>query len=248
MTIPSVIACLALSVSAVVSYGKVTESFQQTYPLAAEGSISLRNINGNIEVTTWDRDEVAVEAVKSADDAERLARMRIEVNAKPDSLSIATKLDKPSWWKRWNSNNASVQYRLKVPQRLAETQLVGVNSSITVTGVTGRLQLETVNGRISTTGSTDEIAAKTVNGSANLGFISLPASGNILVSTVNGSCQVVVPENSHYQVETKALHGSVKLADARMTRDPGVEATSTPKSGPLITLKTVNGNVSITTQ
>ena len=42
------------------------EEFHQTYPLSAGGRISLENINGAVRVTAWDRNEVKVDAVKTA--------------------------------------------------------------------------------------------------------------------------------------------------------------------------------------
>ena len=45
---------------------KVTEKFSQTYPLDANGSIRLENVNGSVEIIAWDKNEVALEAEKSA--------------------------------------------------------------------------------------------------------------------------------------------------------------------------------------
>ncbi len=43
-----------------------TEEFHQTYPLSAEGRIERDNINGAVHISSWDRNEVKVDAVKYA--------------------------------------------------------------------------------------------------------------------------------------------------------------------------------------
>src|SRR5512143_559905 len=40
------------------------EKFERTVPLVANGSVSLHNIAGNIDVNSWGRGEVRIEAMK----------------------------------------------------------------------------------------------------------------------------------------------------------------------------------------
>jgi hypothetical protein len=46
--------------------GDVTEEFHQTYALSPNGRVELDNINGAVHISTWDQNEVKVDAVKSA--------------------------------------------------------------------------------------------------------------------------------------------------------------------------------------
>jgi hypothetical protein len=43
-----------------------SKEFNQTYPLTPGGTFELQNVNGTVDVQTWDRDEVEVRAVKTA--------------------------------------------------------------------------------------------------------------------------------------------------------------------------------------
>src|SRR5271165_5866616 len=72
------------------SPNNVTEEFHKTVALNANGRVSLENINGNVEITGWDRNEVQIDAVKSARDQERLNEARIEVETGGDSVKIHT--------------------------------------------------------------------------------------------------------------------------------------------------------------
>ena len=70
-----------------------TERFEQTYPLNANGRVSVSNVNGSITIETWERNEVKLEAVKTADSKERLAEVEIKIDAKADSFSVETDYD-----------------------------------------------------------------------------------------------------------------------------------------------------------
>ena len=69
---------------------EVREEFHQNYPLAANGRVSLENMNGNVKITVADVLEVQVNAVKRAYNRERLAEAKIEVTATADAIRIRT--------------------------------------------------------------------------------------------------------------------------------------------------------------
>ena len=58
---------LALAAHASDHSGALTEEFHQTYAITPDGRVELENINGSVHVSTWDRNEVKVDAVKYAD-------------------------------------------------------------------------------------------------------------------------------------------------------------------------------------
>jgi hypothetical protein len=84
-TIPT---CLLIALLATAASGAVTETISQTHPLAADGTIALSNVNGTISITAWDRNEVAIEAVKKAENAEDLARIQVKIDAQPTRLTV----------------------------------------------------------------------------------------------------------------------------------------------------------------
>src|SRR5258708_30954038 len=51
---------------------EVREEFHQTYPLSANGRVTVENLNGSVRIAVWDRNEVKVDAVKRAYRRERL--------------------------------------------------------------------------------------------------------------------------------------------------------------------------------
>src|SRR5215813_14878192 len=78
-----------------------TEEFHQTYPLSADGRVDIGNINGSVHVTGWDRNEVKVDAVKSAHSKERLDEAKVRVNATNSRVSIHTEYpERDHDWRR----------------------------------------------------------------------------------------------------------------------------------------------------
>jgi hypothetical protein len=61
-TIALLTSLLALTL---VARAAVTETFTQSYPLTPDGVIHLDNVNGDIEITAWDKPEVSLVAEKS---------------------------------------------------------------------------------------------------------------------------------------------------------------------------------------
>ena len=94
--------------------GKLTEEFHKVYPLSAQGRIQVDNLNGPVHISGWDRDEVKVDAVKSAWTKERLDEARIEINAEQSEISIHTEY--PGHDHTFNdddhNNPASVEYTI----------------------------------------------------------------------------------------------------------------------------------------
>ena len=84
----------ALRFSAAPGFGAATnrQTFEHSYPLAPGGSFLLENVNGSVQVEGWDRDEVEVEAVKTADtDGQDLERVKIDVDSAPGQVSVHTR-------------------------------------------------------------------------------------------------------------------------------------------------------------
>ena len=116
---------LALGAHASDHRGALTEEFHQTYPMTADGRVELSNINGDVHISSWDQNQVKVDAVKYADSKERLDEARIEVDSKSNSLSIRTRYPEhnQSWNRGSHDNPASVEYSLTVPREPSSTKL-----------------------------------------------------------------------------------------------------------------------------
>ena len=81
--------------------GTLTEEFHQTYAISADGRVELDNINGPVHISSWDRNEVKVDAIKYADTKERLDEAKIEVDSR-QGLTFRFKRKYPHHDQTWN--------------------------------------------------------------------------------------------------------------------------------------------------
>ena len=148
----AICALLALTLGAHASdhSGALTEEFHQTYAIAADGRVELDNINGDVHISTWDRNEVKVDAVKYAGTKERLDEARIEVDAGKNSVSISTKYPDHDHTFNWGSRNnpAGVEYTLTVPRNARLDEIKLVNGALDLTGAAGEVHASCVNGKL----------------------------------------------------------------------------------------------------
>ncbi len=209
LRLPSLLAAAALFVTA--ASAKVTENFSQTHPLAANGTVSVTNMNGNIDVIAWDKAEVSIEAEKSARDEDALKRIEIIVEANADHIAIKTKHHKAensSWFSR-NGDSGAVRYTIRVPAQLARLKIEAMNSNLTTENVHGNVKLETMNGRIRATGLTGDAELDTMNGRISASFDRLTGTQKVNVDTMNGQCELLVPPDASARVAASSMNGRV---------------------------------------
>ena len=190
-----------------------TERFEQTYPLSANGRVSVSNVNGSITITTWERNEVKVEAVKNADEKERLAEVEIRIDAQKDSLTIETDYDS---WKRdngsrnWkNYGRLTVEYRLTVPRNAVLNEIETVNGSVSISNSANMTKASTVNGQVTATNLRGTANLSTVNGTVEANFDELQSSSRISLNTVNGQVNLTIPSDANATVKADTVNGNI---------------------------------------
>ena len=152
--------------------GALTEEFHQTYALAPDGRIELDNINGAVHISSWDRNEVKVDAVKYADTKERLDEAKIEVDSGKDYLSIRTKYHDHDQTFNWGSHNnpAGVEYTLTVPRTARLDEIKLINGALDITGVSGEVRASCINGRLEARDLAGRAQLATINGHLDARF------------------------------------------------------------------------------
>jgi DUF4097 and DUF4098 domain-containing protein YvlB len=190
--------------------GSLTEEFHQTYTITPEGRVELSNINGDVHISSWDRNEVKVDAMKYADTKEQLDEARIEVDASKDSVSIRTKYPDHDHTFNWGSHNnpASVEYTVTVPRTVRLDEINLVNGALDVTGLTGEVRASCVNGRLEAKNLSGEAKLSTVNGRLDASFDQL-ASNSIELNSVNGGIGLTIPSDSNARIEANTVSGGI---------------------------------------
>ncbi len=223
----TLVALFAIGLMAAQSDKQVyQERFARTVPLAKEGSVSLSNIAGDIQVDTWNQPQVQIQAMKisrasTLELAQQNAQLvQIEVETVGNEVQIETKYPKSN-----NRNlNVSVEYVLMVPDRAAAS-INSVSGSIRATGLGGKVRLHTVSGSVDGQRLQGPTEAKSVSGEVSVvdtldSVICKSVSGSVRASNVGGETEAksvsgdVTVEMSRGSIEAEAMSGDVQIAEA----------------------------------
>ncbi|MDQ3473790.1 MAG: hypothetical protein M3447_08645, partial [Acidobacteriota bacterium] len=193
---------------------EIRQEFHQTYPFSATGRVSVENLNGEVRIAVWDRNDVQVDAVKRAYKQERIDEAKIEVNAGAEAIRIRTEY--PDWKQRFtddergrHNNPAIVDYSITVPRKARLESIDLVNGSLEINGVEGDVKASSVNGRVVARGLLGVAKLSTVNGGLEATFANLDSARPVSLNSVNGSVTVIIPSDANAVVRAGTVHGAI---------------------------------------
>ena len=222
-----------------------TETF--TEPFAAGELFDLRNINGRVVVTSWDRDEAEIVARKVGPSSTALEDIRIEVNRSSRGLQVRTRYPKRS--RMWGQRYGSVHYSIRLPES-ADLKISTVHGPVEVAEFAGELEAQTVNGPLRLTGHRGSVNAKTVNGRIECELESFGEGESHSLRTVNGRVQLTLGPEARGQVDARAINGRVimELADLEHLDTPTRrhKRVRVGDGGGECRVRTVNGTIHVT--
>jgi DUF4097 and DUF4098 domain-containing protein YvlB len=237
-----------------LAQSEVTQDFQQTYPMTADGRIQLENINGSVKVSTWDRAEVKVVAVKHAYKQERLDEAQIKIQAGSDNIRISTEYPHrdQSFYSDGNrrfDNPASVDYTLTVPRNARLDSVELINGNLDLDALAGDVHASCINGKLSAAGLTGEVRLSTVNGRLEAGLNGVGDTASISLESVNGSVKVTLPSDVQAQLKAETIHGGISNNFGVPVRDGKYFGHNLSallgNGGAKIRLSNVNGGIAI---
>jgi len=181
----------------------VTREFTKTFPLQSDGSFELSNVNGTVRIETWDKDEVEVRAVKTTTEKESaLDLVSIDVNSRPDALSISTR------YPEQGGAEVAVEYTVHVPRRAHLNKLSTVNGTLRVMDAESIGDLHTVNGNIEVYEGSGNVHAHTTNGNVYLEWKHPADLHGASAETTNGSVLLAIPADLRADLEARCMNGS----------------------------------------
>ena len=212
------------------------KEFKKIIDFREGGEIYLKNVNGNVDVESWEREEVEVIAhikVKAGrmDDAEDFLN-EVEINIDESFDKIAIEVDYPrreggGFWDLifGGKPNVSVSFGLKLPKRSnldmnstngkieiydieGKVGSKSTNGSINIEKVSGDVELRTTNGSISAYGVKGDTKAETTNGKVDLKEI----IGNVSAKSTNGSIYAqIIKIDAVKEMNLRTTNGSVSV-------------------------------------
>ncbi len=244
MTIAAVFTIIIGAALAVAAEVPFEEHFDQSFALAPNGSVSLENVNGDVTVDVWDRDEVQVQAVKKASSPELLAELRINIEASDSSVEVETVYPRNNLGGRM-----SVDYTLMIPRGASVDSLELVNGSLRISGVQGGTEVECVNGSIDARQLAGPISIESVNGSTDLWLDTTWGSDPVSLEAVNGSVDVYLAPGASVEVDAESVNGRISNDlgfEVHKGKYVGSSMRGTVGSGAgSLSIDTVNGSISV---
>jgi len=178
------------------------EKFEKTVSLAKDGKVTLQNITGSIDVKSWNKGEVKIDAVKIsrastlAQAKENAGLVKIEVEKEGNTLRIKTEYPDEGKVFRRRSLNVSVKYSLVIPTK-ASVKIDSVTGSVDLEKIGGAVKVNIVTGSIVVKTADKGVDCETVTGRINLQNITGDAfmetvTGRITASQIKGSIKANV--------------------------------------------------------
>jgi tRNA A-37 threonylcarbamoyl transferase component Bud32/TM2 domain-containing membrane protein YozV len=200
-----------------VTTDEFQQDFSQTLPLTADGRLSLDNVNGRIEIIGWDRNEVAIKALKHGKTRESVEAAKINIDSGPDEIVIHT--EQPSsvtgfpwswfWLKNSKRNDGIVDYAIQVPHNARLKTISSVNGRIVIEDVSGDIEASTVNGEVQARGAAANLKLSTVNGLIKAELSSLGSGQTVSLSAVNGQIEAILPAGADAEVSASTVNGGM---------------------------------------
>ena len=225
-----------------------TKSYSETYDFSENGSINLDNINGSVEVSGWDKKQIQLNYTISADNADDLENVSVEVEHSKQDLNVEVDISSGGFM-NWGGTSGEVSFELKVPKGVTLNSIDSVNGNIQISGVSGEIKAETVNGKIVIKNVTNDVKFGTVNGDVEVYVDRLASSSRLKGDSVNGDIEVYLPENDGFDIKSDTVNGD-------LSNDFGVEVDegqyvgaemdgSYKDGGARLKFDTVNGDIEV---
>lgn len=239
----AVLFMLSLIAASAVPCFAISKDFNQSYPLQSGGTFELQNVNGPVEVQGWDRDVVEIRAVKIARDKQSdLDRVSIEVDARPNAVSVVTR------YPQNEGVEVAVEYTIHVPHDARVEHIGTVNGTLKIAGIEVVEDLHTVNGNIEVYEGGGSVHAHTTNGNLHLELSHLQDEKGMAAETTNGSVFLAVPQDTQANLEARSLNGnfySELPLSLESSLRPREMRGKFGKGGAPIRLNTVNGGIRV---
>ena len=233
---------MILAALSLPAWAESREEFHKTVALQADGSFSLKNINGNVTVLGWDRKEAQIDAVKTASSEKKLHEANIEVNGSGYSVNVETRY--PS---HTNNDPARVEYTIHLPRSARVAGVETVNGEVKIDGISGRIHASTVNGKMEVWNASGELELDAVNGEIKASLLGAGHSA-VKLNTVNGNLILGMVGEVNARIKATTVNGKIQselpVSIDKPKYGPGMSVDSTlGADGALIELEAVNGNI-----
>jgi hypothetical protein len=225
------------------------EIVDQSFPLATGGSVALENVNGDVSIEVWERNEVRVYAVKSASSPELLDGLQVKVDAGNNQVRVDTRYPSMRGSDHGRRRFTKVEYTLTVPRMAMLDEIELVNGNLTVVGVEGGIEAATVNGNIMVRDCAGSADLGTVNGGIEAHVDRLGYGNKLDLESVNGRLDLYLASSVGADLTADSVNGKLENdfgINVRKGKYVGSDFQgSVGGGGAKVALETVNGSINV---
>lgn len=201
---------LLLCAVIVVPVHALAETLDETRSVAADATVSVSNVAGEIEISTWDRNEIHLSGNlgnnQEMEITESASGIRIEVRHIEDSISHDESEINLVIPVGASVVAESVSADISVTDsRGTSLALESVSGDITVDAETSRLEMSSVSGDVEFEGASTRSSLDSVSGDISLEGV----SGEITISSVSGDVELMAGSVSEGNFDT--VSGTLEL-------------------------------------
>ncbi|MFQ6083676.1 MAG: DUF4097 domain-containing protein [Candidatus Aminicenantia bacterium] len=223
--------------------------FHKIIYLDPGGTISLENINGNIEIHGWDKEEVEIFAEKIIPRGyerrvywlwKNYSQPKVHLDKFENFIKIKTQFTGK------NQEENIVDYYLKVPRPIELKDISNTNGDIFISDLYGEAIINLINGKVEVENFSGSLSASTANGSIKASLYDLREEDQIRLTTKQGNITIYLQPEVNAQIEAKTSNGTISSEfDLNQTLPAEKISSKIGQGGVLISLSTLNGNIKI---
>jgi len=182
---------------------EVRSYFEEEYTASEDTVLSVTTVNGGISITSWDGDNIFLNATKKSRNGEDdLDKAEIVVTEDGNQINIEVQHDQPI-------NSRAVDLDIKIPYNVSVETVISTNGGIVVENVEGYVKATTTNGGIvikNTTGIDNLIST---NGGINAEILDIQKDVNI--QSTNGGINLNIRTTLNSSIQISTTNGGITV-------------------------------------
>ena len=202
------------------------ETISQDYPIDSNGSVSVTNIDGSIQIYGAHQQGVHLQAIKKAYSPARLKVIAVKIDAKPNSIVINTDIPQSKSW-GFSDRSGTVDCILVVPATCSVSLAELKNGEILVSSLdSGNVNASLENGRVFIRNCFGNVQVTSATGAVSLIYDwwnsrKFSASARIL----DGNLFAIIPGDASFRLHAEAPNGKIGNDFAEQEERTGATVT-----------------------
>ena len=242
--------CFYIRVDYPPEWGRTpADEFHKNVPLSPGGTLSLENVNGNVEIHGWEMDELEVYAEKTIQLPDQpkfyvFPRRNFTPGIVFDKFENFVKIRTKNISE--NREFAFVDYYIDVPRSINLKDIMVRNGNIFISDVQGDAHLDLEEGDITVESFSGSLSASTARGSVDAMLFDLREQDEIVITSHEGDITLSLQENASAHLMAAFPDGKIfSEFDIDVPSEEKKLETQWGKSGPHISLTALKGNIKI---